>query len=756
MKNISKNVVFGIVILVLSLLPFLWLRGGYVYMSEEDNFGNYKNVLYRNAYSWTTSVNKGNPVLSNDHVVIIPAGIMYQIFSDLGIPNDVTQKFYLSAIMCITFIAVAYALRIFTTHRMILLTGVFFYYFNFYVKSTTYYSAKMYQLILMPLFFAFLYNYLKSGKYYYVAINFLVFFVFQAIFTNLATFLATIVFYPVAVLYHYSAQRMHIFAYMKQYTRALIIFFLPTVPIFFYNWLLYYFSYVSNNTYAAVKQSQTFSAIAASLNAILQFRGAWWETAGFEGVSYNPWLWYYDNPMIVLSSFALVAGMFWYVVYKKNVSRTYFFWFSIFIIGVLLASGSSFYQPLYKWLFINIPLFYIFREPWAKFMPIVIFSATVMLVLSLRDFKKKYILYGVIVLILLRGLPFFTPDFFDYHSKRGYMPFAKIPSYWKQYEAWTLQNRDATILSIPVDYFLRNWYKEDVGNINHPLTRLFGYSPIIYEINNNNFGSMLHYFVQHQNPSIIKVANIDYAFTQADIDTRGHSEKSKNFSKLLKNYFQNIPSRSFGGKLFLHRIKPEYFSPLIYIPHRLITTGGLSSFANILSNDAYQLDTAVFLKSQNRDKMYILNDIITRAPTKKVRAAVQFKKIDPTKYVVTLKNVDGITPLIFNQNYHPDWKIFIHTRDTSQNGQIIQYFFPQPLSPNHFTANGYANAWFINPHTICAQYNSCTRNADGTYSIDIMIEYWPNRLFVLGLMFFSITSIGVLIILFITQLKRKV
>ncbi len=755
MKDFLKNVLFGLVIIGLSLLPFIWLRDGYIYMSEEDNFGNYKNVIYRNAYSWTPSVNKGNAVLSNDHIVIIPAGITYYFFSSLGISNDLAQRIYLSSIMLITFASVIYMMKLFTSSRMILLAGVLFYYFNFYVKSTTFYSAKMYQLLLMPLFFTFLYKYLATKKYIYVALNFLFLFTFQAIFTNLATLMATIIFYPIAVLYHATTKKMPVSHYLKYYSKNLAVFFMPVVSIFFYNLLVYYYSYISSNTYNVVKQSHTFSAISAPINAILQLRGAWWETAGFEGVSYNPWLWYYNNPVIVFGSFLLILGMLGYSIYKKNIPKKYFFWFIMFLAGILFSSGSSFYQPIFKWFFINVPLFYIFREPWAKFMPVVILSGTVLLVLALNDFKKKYIVYIALLIIILRGVPFFTPDFFDYTAKRGFIPFAKIPTFWKEYEEWTLSNRNETILSLPIDYYLRNWYTEDLGNINHPLIRLFGYSNIIYESNNNNFGYMLHYFVQHQNPAFIKVANIDYALVQKDIDVQKYPEKSRDFTNLVSTYFQPTPSKSFGEKLLLHRIKPEYATPLAYIPDNLIITGGMGSFLDIISKDDYSLHSAVFLKSQNREKTHILRRDIAQRKSKIGSESIEFTRVNPTKYTISLRNIKGVTPIIFNQNYHPEWRIYPQENNTDSPLRIISYFIPQKDSESHYTVNGYANAWFINPKTLCIKTASCKQNNDGTYDIDMIIEYFPNRLFTLGLMVFGVTSIGVLVTVMVAQLKKN-
>ena len=51
---------------------------------------------------------------------------------------------------------------------------------------------------------------------------------------------------------------------------------------------------------------------------------------------------------------------------------------------------------------------------------------------------------------------------------------------------------------------------------------------------------------------------------------------------------------------------------------------------------------------------------------------------------------------------------------------------------NHFIANGYANGWLINAEELCQSGEWCVKHPDGTYDMELIIEFWPQRLFYVG------------------------
>jgi hypothetical protein len=79
-------------------------------------------------------------------------------------------------------------------------------------------------------------------------------------------------------------------------------------------------------------------------------------------------------------------------------------------------------------------------------------------------------------------------------------------------------------------------------------------------------------------------------------------------------------------------------------------------------------------------------------------------------------------------------------QDTIQNdnlpsGRFYETWFRRPIydNENHSIVNGYANSWMINTEKLCSMNNSCIKNTDGSYDFELIIEFWPQRLFYIGL-----------------------
>ncbi len=99
-----------------------------------------------------------------------------------------------------------------------------------------------------------------------------------------------------------------------------------------------------------------------------------------------------------------------------------------------------------------------------------------------------------------------------------------------------------------------------------------------------------------------------------------------------------------------------------------------------------------------------------------------FKKINPTKYVVSVTKVEKPFILVFSDSFHKDWKVFISKDNTIDNspqmyfdnniveGKSENIFFNEKTfetfslkhvsESQHFSINGYANAWYIRPEDV--------------------------------------------------------
>ena len=111
-----------------------------------------------------------------------------------------------------------------------------------------------------------------------------------------------------------------------------------------------------------------------------------------------------------------------------------------------------------------------------------------------------------------------------------------------------------------------------------------------------------------------------------------------------------------------------------------------------------------------------------------------------------LNHAKGNIPLVFSQSYHSDWKLYqVRSSDNniSYKGSLFETWFSKPLSDNtHYLINGFANSWTIDVDKLCTGpgANLCHKNPAGDYVMEFVIEFQPQRIFILSF-FVSIISV---------------
>lgn len=594
-KNRSLSVVFFLLSII---LPIIWLSGGMIYKPEESVFANYQGIYEKNLYSWNDKINYGEPAAQWDHTVLIPNAFFYKLLSLIGLSNHFIQIIFLEAVIFFILLSIKLFLELFTRDKIILLTGSLFYLFNFYLIASITYSAKMYQLILMPLFFLFVYRYLETKKNKYAIYNFLVFFIFQAIFTNLPQVIVTFFVYFIAIGYFIFIKRLRLIFFIKSYWRQLSLFAILIFPLLLYHAMVYYFASLYGQSISdSIKNQSSFKALTSPLYLVYQLRGVWWENQGYDGVMYNLWYNFYNNYFNIISSFILL--IFSLVVHIKYKTRESLFFLVLLIFSLSLASGFVFAPEIYEWMYKNIPFFNMFREPWAKFIPLVIFSLTVSLVLSLKVLQRKVICFFILSLIISRIIPFISIDFFDRENLKWKKIFIKPPEHWRQYESWSRENKDAYVLPLPylTDLYYQ-WYQTNYGNAYGVMSDLFGYTNIIglpsHYSQLNQAGKLFESFSANKRDiDMLKIFPVDYLLEQKDVNTSLLKEDYSNQEK-IKKYFFNQPFLSFNDKIKLYEIRSEYKLPKIYIPENIGLAKDVGQLLKMISLPDYNVHSAIY------------------------------------------------------------------------------------------------------------------------------------------------------------------
>lgn len=113
-------------------------------------------------------------------------------------------------------------------------------------------------------------------------------------------------------------------------------------------------------------------------------------------------------------------------------------------------------------------------------------------------------------------------------------------------------------------------------------------------------------------------------------------------------------------------------------------------------------------------------------------AEIKFEKINPTKFKIHLSTKTDKVTIIYREKFDKSW--VLHTGITRNYlSKIIAVIENKETSFNHIPVLDYANGWTVNLADLCSESkNKCVKNGD-QYEVDLYIEYWPQRLFYLGL-----------------------
>jgi len=124
--------------------------------------------------------------------------------------------------------------------------------------------------------------------------------------------------------------------------------------------------------------------------------------------------------------------------------------------------------------------------------------------------------------------------------------------------------------------------------------------------------------------------------------------------------------------------------------------------------------------------------------------SVTFDLINPTKKLVHIKGATTPFYLAMSESYHDQWQLQFN------NNKIKGFFdswtpFVKPdqiENEYHYKLNDFLNAWYVDTDKYCSENNLCIKNADGSYDIEMVIEFFPQRWFYLGLFISGSTLLG--------------
>lgn len=162
-------------------------------------------------------------------------------------------------------------------------------------------------------------------------------------------------------------------------------------------------------------------------------------------------------------------------------------------------------------------------------------------------------------------------------------------------------------------------------------------------------------------------------------------------------------------------------------PFRVHLTEGIHN-VKILPHPTFKVGLVEVAQARNHPYDPDLGFRVPEAQETRVR----FKKINPTRYIV---DVEAERPfwLVLNESFYEGWKGYIKNR-----AKRIEL-------KDHALVNGYANGWYVDTNTVLVSESPVPGGAQGVKQgkrFQIVLEFYPQRLFEIGLLISGLTLLG--------------
>lgn len=460
------------------------------------------------------------------------------------------------------------------------------------------------------------------------------------------------------------------------------------------------------------------------------------------------WQWAsFITPLIIIFGFIL----------NKTKKSRYLLISLFFVITLFLATanitnlGFEFYRKLFY-----IPGLSMFRNFNTQWLYVFIFFYALLfgfaaynILVKLKSSYTKIFSGLVFLLLVITGLPLFAGEPLTKSIIRGSnnvpVKFKMDPRYEETLRFISTLPDDGKILVLPLtDFYYQVITGRDGGAYEGPSTisHLTGkYSFVGYQ----EFGyqafdpapyaeDIMRYSREKNYQRLLRI------FTTLNIRYLLHNSDPKNYEESFspgpygymmtslpktqeayKDFISQFPVHIIysNGPYTIYELDKSTYNPTIFIPDGIYESDSLS-FDNDKTHSVF-INKAICDRGELRDNCEALPNL--------PKAQLEFKMINPTKYLIVVRDYKPGKPLflVMQHTFHKRWKLIL-------NNQIIG-------EQTHIPVNGYANGWILTGNDL-PQQESFTLN----------IKFEPQKYFWYGL---SITSASLVILIVLLVLSFR-
>lgn len=710
-------------ILILALiLVTLWFKDGYILGSSEDGliFHNISRYFHQAQFTWMDYPGLGSPSLT------LPVGkpiyLLLSFFQGLGIPGFIIQA------AVFWFILVSGGIGIFLLSRELFpklptkytILSSLFYWFNPISLAYLLNRDLLYYIFffaLLPIASFFYIKGLRKGKYFWAfALNIVLVFYSYA-FSYIAFTILFWLWLSLVTFYYFLLYEKKIFV-LKYFLLTLILFVISNCW-----WILPLVSLktlggadpianVVQTTQNSVGTLNALSKRIGNLNGIFKLINS----SFLEQDSLN-WMKLYYSPILFIIEYFIVGSILFFIIKSRKDPLVLFFG-SLFLSSIFLAKGNSPpFGEIYEIIFKKILILQVFRNPFEKFSFLLSLTASILVGPSIYEFinklqnkfkrpfflKELIYLFIFFVIILYLGFPLYSslvftnkfPPTNDYSI--GYK--VKVPNYYKEVDEWlSSQGNNFRYIGLPIkdEAITYKWEKGYRGaELTVPLFSTPGillttstpyFNQIVPEIERSLFSD--NYFSNFANS-----LNTKYYLLRYDVDYEAWKMSDPAILDKKLNEMQERGEvkkvATFGKVSIWENLK---WKDLKFYPAKKIIEVDNFDKADMLANVNVSEGEVLI----DKDGLNEFNQPLVRSDP-----AISYYKINPTKYIVHLKNTTKPFIMVFSELYNSGWK----AQYVDRQAELI-----------HIRANFYGNGWIID------------RYGDS----DIVVEFLPQQLLELG------------------------
>lgn len=781
---VRENKYYFIVVFLYLIIQYIfYFSDGSIILGGEGNYWlDYRIYLENGGYYTWLNFGTGFQATS------INTFFIYPLILSL-IKNDFIRSFFIIAtIYVMPFTIMYFLLKKIDKSRIshVIVVSLFFVTNPFSINFL--YALNpwgIHTLFIYPLYFLILYRFYKN--------NFLIFYVFGLVsflfaytFANPPQMVLLILILPIFLLiirlmYHDS---ITVLEFIKKSVLLYISFFL------FHIWWIVHWVLIlpdAQKLYTRKFARSWLESVSKDIPLIMKdlFSLTWSipRIADLHFVAY-----YYNNQYVKLASYIPFFVILFWLTFKRSSHNRVIkaFLITLFLLTLLLKAANPPFPGIMFLCFDYVPLCYLFKTAPEKFGVIFIFIISLLLFYVLNDLQTKWlkwILYGYIIVTLYpfvsgQYIPPYKTDVRDYVTRK----YTDLDEFKNFRRAMNNKKLDFRLLSYPnggnyqvklnlYDNIYYTGLDPILSNTIHPYIadhmEVFTVNPLYLTLDEPVHARLMYLYS-------IRYLHLNHRLRSwfGNITNKQIGE----LEKILQTKYKHVAK---FGEMDLYET-PE-FLPHFYTPKTILIHHGTSKeLVDVLSKNVSLDRPAIYFDSDNTNPMPI-NKTYTQTPI------TEFKKINAAKYRVTIHGLRDSIPLIFNETYHRMWKAYIiktnsltteefniqarsynvtdSNRQDQADRQTLQTFYtngwlsaagPEFVSKElsgtiqndnidngslydstflksipdstHLKVNGYANSWVIDPEKLCTN-NSCRKNSDGSYDIDLLLEFMPQKVF---------------------------